>query len=119
MFAGFPNASEIVSGSRTTTGTLITIPAGKWYTGNLQLTASIAVAGACAPTVSVSGTGAAPSDGSVIGRLDVTGLALTTVADSTETEIIVLAPAENDVTLEFTAGASGSSSATINGFIFG
>lgn len=119
MFAGQPNSSEIVNGSRTTTGTLVTIPAGKWFTGNLQVTASVAVAGASAPTVTVNGTNAAPAAGSVLARLTLNGLALTTVVDSIETEVIVLSPSENDITLEFTAGANGASSATINGFIFG
>jgi hypothetical protein len=119
MFQSLPHSEEIICGSRTTTGTLITIPAGKWYTGNLQITASAAVAGTSAPTVTTAGTDVAPAAGQVISRLTINGLALTTVADSIETEIIILAPPENDVTLEFTAGANGTSSATVNGFTIG
>lgn len=119
MFSGQPNASEILNGSRTTTGTLLTIPAGKWFTGNLQLTAAVAAVGTSAPTVTTAGTGVAPVAGSVIARLNVTGLLASAAADSMDTEILILAPSENDVTLEFTAGAAGASSATVNGFVFG
>lgn len=119
MFPGQPNSSEIISFSRITTGTLITIPAGKWYTGNLSLTGATSVAGNCFPTVATAGTNAAPAAGTVISRLTLTGVALLgPVSDSHDTEIIVLAPPENDITLEFTAGAVGTSSATVNGYIF-
>lgn len=119
MFAGQPNSSEILCGSRTTTGTLITIPAGKWYTGNLTVTASVAAAGTSAPTVTTSGTNVAPAADTVVGRHSVSGLLAAAAAGSSSTEVIILAPPENDVTLEFTAGAAGASSATVNGFIFG
>jgi len=119
MFPGFPAASEIVCNSRTTTGTLITIPAGKWYTGTLTVTAAVAVAGTSAPTVTTSGTNASPAAGTIVGRHSVTGLLAAAAAGSSTTDVIILAPDENDVTLEFTAGAAGSSSATINGYIFG
>lgn len=119
MFSGQPNSSEILSGSQTTTGTLLTIPAGKWFTGNLQMTASVAAVGTSAPTVTTAGTNVAPAAGSVISRLNVSGLLAAAAAGSIDTEILILAPPENSVTLEFTAGAAGASSATVNGFIFG
>lgn len=118
MFPGQPNSSEIICGSRTTTGTLITIPAGKWYTGTLTVTASSAVAGTSAPTVATAGTDVAPSAGTVVGRHSVTGLLASAAAGSTTSDVLILAPSGNDVTLEFTAGASGTSSATINGYVF-
>lgn len=119
MFPGQPNSSEILANTRTATGTLVTIPAGKWFTGNVSISASVAVAGNSTPTVSVSGTNAAPANNTVIARLNLVGLALTTVNDTVETEVICLAPSGNDITLEFTAGANGTSSATVNGYIFG
>lgn len=118
MFSGGPGADQILSGSRTTSGTLLTVPAGNTFTGNLQLTAAVAVAGTSAPTVSVSGTNAAPASGSIVARLNVTGLLASAAADSIDTEIVVKAPPGNEITLEFTAGASGASSATVNGWIF-
>lgn len=119
MFPGQPNASEIICGSRTTTGTLITIPAGKWYTGTLAVSAAVAVAGTSAPTVTTAGTNVAPATGTVVGRAIATGLLAAAAANGVPIEVIVLAPPENDVTLEFTAGAAGASSATINGYIYG
>jgi hypothetical protein len=83
------------------------------------MSASVSVAGTSVPVVTVNGTNASPASGTVVGRLNLTGLALTTVNDAIDTEIIVLAPAGNDVTIDFTAGASGTSSATINGYVFG
>jgi hypothetical protein len=119
MFNGTPNASEILCNTRTTTGTLVTVPAGKWYTGSLSISATVAVAGASNPVVTVNGTNAAPAAGTVVGRLNLAGLALSTISDAVDTEVIVLAPSGNDVTIDFTAGANGTSSATLNGFIFG
>lgn len=119
MFAGQPNASEIRSNTVTATGTIVTIPAGKWFTGDLSMSATVAVAGASNPVVTVNGTNAAPASGTVIGRLNLAGLALSTISDTMSTEVIVLAPPENDVTINFTAGANGVSSATVNGYIFG
>jgi len=120
MFPGQPNSSEIICNSVTATGTLVTIPAGKWFTGELSLTGATSVAGNCFPTVTTSGTGVAPASGTVVGRLHLTGVALLgPVSSSNTTEVIVLSPIGNSVTLEFTAGAVGTSSATINGYIFG
>jgi hypothetical protein len=121
MLGGFGviDAADIRSETRNTTGTLVTVPAGKFLTANVVLSASISVAGTSIPTVSTAGVNPTPDAGSVMVRLNLTGLALTTVADSVETEIVVAAPPENDVTVEFTAGASGTSSASLNGFIFG
>jgi hypothetical protein len=118
MFPGQPNATEILCATRTTTGTLITIPAGSWFTGTLTISGSVAVLGNSNPTVTTSGTNAAPASGTVVGRINLAGLAATTVADTGTFEVVALAPSGNDITLEFTAGASGTSSATINGYIF-
>jgi len=55
----------------------------------------------------------------VVARLNLNGLALTTVNGAMSIPVIVKAPPENAVTVDFTAGANGTSSATINGIIFG
>lgn len=118
MFPGQPSSSEILCGTRTTTGTVITVPAGKWYTGNVSMTSSVAAAGTSAPTLTVNGANAAPASGTVVARCESAGLLASASANATFQEIIVLAPAENDVTLDFTAGAAGASSVTINGYVF-
>lgn len=111
------DAENILTGSRSTTGTILTVPAGMQWSGDIYLTASVAVLGTCAPTVTTAGTNAAPAAGSIVHRLSVSGLALTTVGDSGMTEVVVRAPVENSVTLEFTAGAAGTSTVTANGFL--
>ena len=111
------DAENILCGSRSTTGTILTVPAGMQWSGDILLTASVAVAGTSAPQVTTSGTNAVPASGSIVHRLSVTGLALTTVVDSATLEVIVRAPEGNDITLEFTSGASGTSTVTANGFL--
>jgi hypothetical protein len=118
MFPGGPGADQIVGASRTTSGTLYTLAAGTTLTANILLNATIGAAGTCAPTVTVNGTNSAPAAGTVIARLNLTGLNLTAAADSVPFEILVKAPPENAVTLDFTAGANGASSATISGWTF-
>lgn len=118
MFAGSVDAEFILNGARSTTGTILTVPAGMQWSGDVYLTASVSVAGTCAPQVTVSGADAVPASGSIVHQLSVTGLALTTVGDSGMTEVIVRAPEGNSVNLVFTAGASGSSTVTANGVLF-
>lgn len=117
MMDGQPNVSEVITNSATASGTIVTVPAGKWFTGDWTLSGSVSVAGNCNPTLSISGT-TTDQDG-VFGRVNITGLALTTVAESLSGSVIVKAPDSQDATIEFTAGANGISSGTINGFLFG
>jgi hypothetical protein len=119
MFSGGPDQSEIQCATRTTSGTLVTVPAGRSYNGDLCISATVAVAGASNPVVTVNGTNAAPADGTVVGRVNLAGLALTTTSEAVTVGVIVKAPPGNDITIDFTAGANGTSSATLNGFIFG
>src|SRR6267378_6984128 len=118
MFSGLPSDYEFGCATRTTSGTMITIPAGKWYTGDVSISASASVLGASNPVVTVNGTNVAPPAGTVIARLNINGLALTTVSDCMTIPVIIRSPLENSVTVDFTAGATGTSSATINGFFF-
>ncbi len=119
MFSGAPSASEILSNTLATTGTLVTVPAGRWYTGTISMSATVAVAGASNPVVTVNGTNAAPAAGTVVARLNLAGLALSTISGTTATDIIAKAPSSNAITIDFTAGANGVSSATVNGFTYG
>lgn len=118
MFAGAPDPQDMMAATRTTSGTLITVPAGKWYTGDLILSAAVSVAGSSISTVSTGGTSPSPSIGTVIARLNVVGLALTTICDSVSCEILVYGGDEG-ATIEYTAGANGTNSASVNGYIFG
>ena len=121
MINALPAASDIINASATATTTgIVTVPGGRVFTATVQLAASVSAAGTSVPTLTYvvpGGTsGAAPANGSILARLTLTGLNLTTVNDSDSTEILVYG-GDNGCTLNFTAGASGSSSIVINGFL--
>ena len=121
MIQSVPAAADIINASATATTTgIVTVPGGRWLTADVQLSTAVTVAGTSTPTVTyvVPGgtTGAAPANASVLARVTITGLALTEVAVANTTEIMVYG-GDNGCTLNFTAGAAGSSSVTINGFL--
>lgn len=111
------DAADIACNSLTASGTLLTVPAGRQWNGEIQLTASITVLGTCAPTVQTAGTGATPTAGTIIHRLNVAGLALATASDTGTIEAVVRAPEGNDVTITYTQGASGTSTVVANGYL--
>jgi len=117
MYAYTMNPGDVVCGSRTTAGTIITIPAGRQWCGSIMISASATTAGTATPTVTVTGTNASPANGTVVNRLSITGLALSTVADSAMIDLIAFAPAGNDVTLEFATGGAASAAVVANGFL--
>lgn len=117
MINYMPSAGDLLNGSRTTNGTIITIPAGRGWSGEILVSATAALAATVTPTVTVSGVGADPDNGSIVHRLSITGLALTTVADSANIGCIVVAPEGNAVTLEFNTGGATSASVVVNGFL--
>lgn len=104
--------------SRTTSGLLTTVPAGHTLTANIGLNASVAVIGTATLTVAVNGTNAAPAAGTIISRLVVSGLLAAASTGVEDFEIIVKAPPENSITLDFTISGVGTGSATINGWVF-
>jgi len=118
MFPGSPSQEQIIGNALTASGLLATVPAGHTLTANIGLSAAVAVLGTSTPVVTVQGTNAAPAAGTVVARITVSGLLAAAAAASSDFEIIVKAPPGNAVTLQFTAGAAGASSATINGWIF-
>ncbi len=116
MYPYSPNGIDHLScGERTTTGTILTIPAGSVWCGDIQISASISLAATATPRVTTAGTNVAP--GGVISRLSLTGLALVTITDSNTITAIVMAPPENSVTLEFNTGGASSASVVCNGVI--
>jgi hypothetical protein len=117
LIAFSPNPGNVICGNRTTNGTIITIPADSVWCGDIQVSASVAAGTTGTPHVTTSGTGVEPSAGSVVSRLSVTGLALSTVTDSNTISVIVRAPVGNSVTLEFDTGGATSASVVCNGFI--
>lgn len=117
MISYSPNPGHTICGNRTSAGTILTIPAGSTWCGDIQMAASISVAATGTPNVTVAGAGAEPAAGAVLSRLSITGLALTTVTDSNTVSAIVISPVDNSVTLEFATGGASSASVVCNGFI--
>lgn len=115
------SAADIVNASATTTtAAIVTVPGGRWLTADVQLSASVAVAGTSSPTVTYvvpGGTsGAAPANGAVLARVTAAGLLAAASATTGMTEIFVYG-GDNGCTINFTAGAAGASSVVINGFL--
>lgn len=117
MIAYNPSEGDILCSTRTTTGTIITIPAGRVWSGNLVISASVTALATATPRVSTSGTNVEPASGTIIHQLSISGLAALVATDSATTEVVVRAPAGNSVTLEFNTGGATSASVSATGFL--
>ena len=118
MFPGSPSQAQIVGNSLTTSGTLVTVPAGMTLTANVVLNAAVAVLGSAVLTVTVNGTNAAPAAGTIIARLTVAGLLAAAACGVEDCEILVRAPAGNSITVDFAISGVGTGSASLNGWWF-
>lgn len=117
MIFATPSASDIINGSATsTTSALVTVPAGKWFTGIAQLAAVQSGAGTAAPNVTwtATGSGFAPASGSVVARIEVGGLLGVISSDSSVMELFVYG---GDTGGQFNFTASGTSSCVITGIL--
>lgn len=118
MIAGTPSGSEILNGSATaTTSALVAVPAGRWFTANIQLSAVQSGLGTAAPSVTWTATGSnfGPASGSTVARLEVGGIIGVISSDSDTMEVLVYG---GDSGGQFNFNASGAtSSCVINGFL--
>lgn len=106
--------SDIVGASRSTTGTLVTIPATRTFNGSVTLSwANSNAAGANVPTISISGTGALPSG--TIHQVQGAGLAAIVSSGSSTSNFVNIYGGSAGATVTFTVGATGTSSGTISG----
>lgn len=111
------NITEFINGSRTTTGTVVTIPANKYFSVDIQLSGAQSGAGTATPSVSFNSGSTvgtfSPATGGTVARLQIVGLLGVTSSDSS---VVSLSGYSGDVgaTLDFTA--SGTSSVVVNGF---
>jgi hypothetical protein len=119
-----PIPGDIVNASATATTTgLVTVPGGRNLTATVQLSASVTATGAtCTPflvfTVPGGTSGAAPANGAVLARLTAaTAIASTSGVSVSDTTEIYVYGGDNGCTLDFTAGASGTSSVVVSGFL--
>lgn len=114
-----PPASDIicVSATSSTTG-IVTIPAGRWFTADVQMciNENLAGTGSISLVYKNSTTNAAPANNAVIARLQLTGLALTEFALADTTEILVCG-GDGGCTIDYTVSGTTSNSVVINGFL--
>lgn len=108
-----PASTDLVGASRSTTGVLVTIPAGRIFEGSVSLSASVSVLGNSQPTISISGTGALPSG--TIHSIIVVGLALTALCNSNTQSNVFIFGGTGGAAVTFTQGASGTSTGQITG----
>lgn len=118
---GAPASGDILNGYRTTTGTLITVPAGQTWVGEVGASASCSVTAGSTATglaravIATSGSGAVPA-GDVFGVEAKAGsnAATGTAGNAGNAEAsapLVVAAADVDVTLDVTITTSGTTSA--------
>lgn len=110
------NTSEFLNGSATATGTVLTIPANRYFSVDIQL--SVAQSGAGTATASVtyntSGGTFSPANGSTVARIQAIGLLGVSSANADTIELAGYS-GDNGATLSFTL--SGTGSCVINGIL--
>lgn len=118
MIVVTPPSSDVLNGSATaTTSNIVTVPAGRWFTGTAQLAAVQSGVGTASPNVTWTATGSdfAPASGSVVARIVTSGLLGLISSNSNSVELFVYG---GDTGGQFNFNASGtSSSVVINGFL--
>lgn len=108
-----PTSTDLVGASRTTTGTLVTIPATRVFMGSLSLSNSVSVLGNSQPTIATSGAGVLPLG--TLHQIIATGLALTTITNSNTIDNVFIYGGSAGATVTFTQGAAGTSTGQIAG----
>lgn len=109
-----PVVGDCLFGSRTSTGTVLTVPAGRFWHGSVSLSANITIAGNASCSVSVASTGG--SNGT-IHALQCQGLALTALSSANTLSDVWLSGGTSGATVTFTSGAAGSSSGQASGVL--
>lgn len=110
------NQLDFVNGSATATGTVLSIPAGRYFSVDIQLSGSQSGVGTATPNVTftAAGTGFSPASGSVVARLSITGLLGIVSSTSGTTEF---SGYSGDTGATLTFNNSGTSSCVVNGFL--
>lgn len=122
-----PAATDVLAGrvslsASTAATTIITVPAGRTWSGQLwasascEVTAAAAVAGRATAMLSVAGAGATPTAGVYLvvdarsGANAATGTAGSGAANFGSVALVIVAPAGNAVTVQVASTNAGSSS---------
>jgi hypothetical protein len=119
-----PDPNNILSGTVTRTdttssGTLITIPAGRTWVGEVVVSIASTAAAIVAATVTTAGTNAVPAAGTVVARVNVGGLTSGCFTAQATFSVRAVAPAGNTISLFLinTSATANTSSATANGIL--
>src|SRR5262245_37345489 len=117
MIAAMPSVGDIRINTRTSTGTSVTIPAGRIFCGEIAISGSVSVAGTATPRVTLNGggTGVEPAAATIVHQVVVSGL-LSIVGNNSERIEVIIRAGDADATLDFNTGGAGSASCTISGF---
>lgn len=112
-----PDPSDLLRGAVSATGTLITVPAGRIWYGNLTLSCSVAVAGTSNPKISSANAGAG-SDATTGDLLQITSSGLLAAASgNSNSAFAYIYGGTAGATVTFTAGAAGVSFGQANGIL--
>ncbi|TFD58049.1 hypothetical protein E3T43_07325 [Cryobacterium sp. Hh7] len=133
--ASAPTPSDIVSGRKsfsitTVATTLVTIPAGRTWSGQIGASVSCSVAagttvpGLASAQISIAGTSSAPAAGIYLGVDARAGAGLSSSANGAQSAnfasvpIVIAAPAANSVSVQVASTTSGTS-ALVDAFALG
>jgi hypothetical protein len=116
------NNGDFIHGDATATGSVVTIPANKWFSVSIQLSASVTIAGAATPRVIFNTTGSSgffpPNANAVVARLSMSGLALVSVQSDGTMEFAGYS-GNSSISLDFNSGGASTASCIINGYTMG
>jgi len=107
---------KILNGTRSTNGTILTIPPNSFFNGSCAISGSITLAGSATPRVTVAGNAVEPAAGAIVHQVAFAGLLAGIGSGGTPQELIIKTGAEA-ATLEFNTGGASIASVTINGYL--
>lgn len=112
-----PSSGDYKYSTRTTNGTMVTVPAGRVLVYDLSITNSITVTGSGNTTITFNGTGAEIPDGTVLLQCVCAGIALTSVGTNTAYISGVIKAGANDCTVSFATSGTSSATGTLSGYL--
>ncbi len=107
---------KILNGTRTSNGTILTIPPNSQFNGTIAISGSITLVGSATPRVTVSGNTVEPVSGSIIHQVAFAGLLSAIGSGGTPIECTIKTGAES-ANLVFNTGGASAASVTINGYL--
>lgn len=107
---------KILNGTRTTSGTILTIPPNSFFNGSCSISGSVTIAGSATPRVTVVGNTVEPAGNSIVHQVAFAGLVASVGSGGTPGELIIKTGSES-ATLEFNTGGASLATVTINGFL--